>query len=93
MRVGNDAAHVSRRGHGAVTPLCYTSTRMELEANRRRSDTFVIHVAVNDDGELAGIVHHVRTGEKRRIERLDDLGAAIRGMVSGGHSGHGPAHR
>ena len=66
---------------------------MELEADRRRSDTFVIHVTVNYSGELAGVVHHVRTGEKRRFEGLDDLGAAIRGMVSGGHSGREPEHR
>jgi len=66
---------------------------MEFEANRRRSDTFVVHVAVTDAGELAGVVHHVRTGEKRRFETLDDLGAAIRGMVSGGHSGLEPEHR
>jgi hypothetical protein len=79
--------------HGAVTPSCYTSTRMEFEANRRRSDTFVIHVAVNDVGELAGVVHHVRTGEKRRFERLDDLSAVIRGMTSDGRSGLGPEHR
>jgi hypothetical protein len=66
---------------------------MEFEADRRRSDTFVIHVAANHAGELAGVVHHVRTGEKRRFESLDDLGAAIRRMVSGGPSGHGPEHR
>jgi len=66
---------------------------MEFEANRRQSDTFVIHVAVNHAGELAGVVHHVRTGEKRRFEKLDDLGAAIRGMASGGHSGLEPEHR
>ena len=65
---------------------------MEFEANRRRSDTFVIHVAVSDSGELIAVVHHVRTGEKRRFERLDDLGAAIRGMLGGGRSGPGPAH-
>jgi hypothetical protein len=62
---------------------------MEFESNRRRSDTFVIHVAANDVGELTGTVHHVRTGEKRRFERLDDLGATIRRMVSDGHSGLG----
>ena len=65
---------------------------MEFEPNRRRSDTFVIHVALNDAGELVGVVHHVRTGEKRRFERLDDLGAAIHRMASGGHSGRGPEH-
>jgi hypothetical protein len=60
---------------------------MEFEADRRRSDTFVIHVAVSHAGELVGVVHHVRTGEKRRFDKLDDLGAAIRGMVSGSHPG------
>ena len=60
---------------------------MEFEPNRRRSDTFVIHVAVSDSGELVAVVHHVRTGEKRRFERLDDLGAAIRAMLRSGHSG------
>ena len=79
--------------HSTVTAFGYTSTRMELEASRRRSDTFVIHVTVNAAGELAGVIHHVRTGEKRRFEKLDDLGAAIRGMVRDGHSGRGPEHR
>jgi hypothetical protein len=79
--------------HGTVTPLGYTWTQMEFEANRRRPDTFVIHVAVSDSGELVAVVHHVRTGEKRRFERLDELGAAIRGMVSSGHSGRGPEYR
>jgi len=45
---------------------------MEFEANRRRSDTFVIHVAVNDVGELAGrrrvAAQLVRSG-KRKSER------------------------
>jgi hypothetical protein len=76
-----------------VTAFRYTSTRMEFEANRRRSDTFVVHVTVNAAGELAGVVHHVRTGEKRRFERLDDLAAAIRWIVSDGPSGLGPEHR
>ena len=93
LRVRRRATGVSQRSHGAVTAFGYTSTRMEFEANRRRSDNFVIHVTVNAAGELAGVVHHVRTGEKRRFERLDDLGAAIRAMASAGHSDLGPEHR
>jgi len=44
LRVYNDVAGVSRHSHAA--PLHVDAD--EFEANRRRSDTFVIHVAVND---------------------------------------------
>jgi hypothetical protein len=47
--------------HGAVTPFGYTSTRIEIEANRRRSDTFVIHVTVNTAA--------VRSGKRKSNDR------------------------
>jgi hypothetical protein len=48
--------------------------------DQARPDTFVIHVATNAAGELAGVVHYVRTREKRRFEGMEELSAAIRGM-------------
>ena len=38
--------------HSTDTPFRYVSTRMECEANRPRSDTFVIHVAVSQAGTV-----------------------------------------
>lgn len=54
---------------------------MEPEAERRRPDTFVVQVTSSGDGDLAGLVRHVRTGEKRQFAELDELSAAIREMV------------
>jgi len=54
---------------------------MEPETPRRRPDTFVIQVAPTAAGDLAGLVRHVRTGERRQFEGLDGLREAIRGMV------------
>jgi hypothetical protein len=48
--------------------------------DRVRPDTFVIQVTANAGGELAGVIHYVRTREKRRFEGLEELSAAIRGM-------------
>lgn len=57
---------------------------MESDLKRRRPDTFVVQVTTNARGELTGLVRHVATGEKRRFERLEDLGTAVRSMVSTG---------
>jgi hypothetical protein len=54
---------------------------MEPEAERRRPDTFVIQVTPTGTGDLAGLVRHVRTGEKRPFQGLAALSEAIRGMV------------
>lgn len=56
---------------------------MESAVDTRRPHTFVVQVAANGSGELAGLIRHVRTGEKRRFEGLDGLNTAIRGMVDG----------
>jgi len=47
----------------------------------RRPETFVVQVASDVAGDLAGLIRHVRTGERRRFEGLAALGAAIRDMV------------
>ena len=62
---------------------------MKEPLDQARPDTFVIHVATNAAGELTGVVHYVRTREKRRFEGIEELGAAIRGM--GVASADGPA--
>jgi hypothetical protein len=56
---------------------------MDTEPDLRRPHTFVIRVAPHRGGELAGLIHDVRTGEKRRFSGVADLGAALRGMVEG----------
>jgi len=71
----------SPRCHGAVTALLVHGIAMEPEAERRRPDTFVVQVTLSVAGDLAGLVRHVRTGEKRQFAELDELSAAIRDMV------------
>jgi hypothetical protein len=41
----------------------------------------VLRVSRSAAGELVGLIHHVRTGEKRRFEGLAQLNAAARGMA------------
>ena len=53
---------------------------MEPERGGLRPDTFVIHVSADAAGALMGVVHYVRTREKRRFQGLAELAAAIRGM-------------
>ena len=53
---------------------------MEESLDRARPETFVMQVAPNATGELVGVIHYVRTREKRRFEGLEELSAAIRGM-------------
>ena len=54
---------------------------MEPEAERRRPYTFVIQVTPTLGGDLAGLVRHVRTGERRQFEGLDGLAEAIRTLA------------
>ena len=49
----------------------------------RRMVTFVIRATVGPDGAVAGIVHRVRTGEKARFGRAEDLGAVVARMLAG----------
>jgi hypothetical protein len=54
---------------------------MESEPGPRRPETFVVRLAGDATTPLAGLIHHVRTGEKRRFEGLEGLGMAIQEMA------------
>jgi hypothetical protein len=54
---------------------------MESEPEPRRPETFVVRLAGDATAPLAGLIHHVRTGEKRRFEGLVELGMAIQEMA------------
>ena len=54
---------------------------MESETGPRRPDTFVVRLAGDAGAPLAGLIHHLRTGEKRRFDGLDELGMALRDMA------------
>jgi len=62
---------------------------VESEIPARRPKTFVIHVSSSPTGEVAGHIHHVRTGEKRRFDDFQGLSAAILGMVGDATSDEG----
>jgi hypothetical protein len=61
---------------------------MEPDIEWPRSDIFVVRVMRRSGREPAGVIHHVRTGEKRRFDDLPALGAAIAEMRD-----HGPRER
>jgi hypothetical protein len=44
---------------------------------------FVLRMTPGAAGDLAGLIQHVRSGEKRRFEGLAGLGEAIRVMLRG----------
>jgi hypothetical protein len=46
-----------------------------------RSVTFVVRVARDPDGRLAGVVERVRTGEKHRFEDPGAIGHLIERMI------------
>jgi hypothetical protein len=52
---------------------------MDSEIVARRGDIFVVRLA-GSSARLAGLIQHVRTGEKRRFESLEALGLAIQEM-------------
>jgi len=60
---------------------------MEPETDRRRPDTFVIQVTPTAAGDLAGLVRHVRTWERRQFEGLDGLGQALRSLADAARTG------
>ncbi len=54
---------------------------MDLGAEWRESDTFVVRVFRSVGAGLTGVVQHVRTGEKAPFQGLEGLGAAITRMM------------
>jgi len=43
--------------------------------------TFVVKVTIGGAGQLTGLIRNVRTGEKRRVGAIADLGRVIEGMI------------
>ena len=54
---------------------------MDSEIEPRRPATFVVRLAGDAEGSISGLIHDVRTGEKRRFEDLEGLGLAIQEMA------------
>ena len=73
-----DLGALSQRSHRPPV-LARLTMNSGLDPDRRH--TFVIHVTTRGADELTGLIHNVRTGEKRRFERVADLGTAIESMV------------
>jgi hypothetical protein len=53
----------------------------------RRPDTFVVRLVPGQTQLLAGLIHNVRTGERRRFEGLEGLGVAIEDLIRGDTGG------
>ena len=49
----------------------------------RRPDTFVVRLVPGQTQALSGLIHNVRTGERRRFEGLEGLGVAIEDLIRG----------
>ena len=56
---------------------------MDEIADARRPDTFVVRLVSGEPQSLSGLIHNVRTGERRRFEGLDGLGVAIQDLIRG----------
>jgi hypothetical protein len=54
---------------------------MEHGLDDGRPATFMIRVLPGAAGSLSGHIHHLRTGEKRRFDDVQELGAALLEMV------------
>lgn len=52
---------------------------MELLAPAR---TFIVRVTAAGNGEIAGTVEQVRTGERQRFQRLKGLGVLVAQMMA-----------
>jgi hypothetical protein len=57
---------------------------MASDVERTRSDTFVVKVMHRPGAGPAGVIHHVRTGEKRSFDDVHGLAAAIAEMSEPG---------
>jgi len=44
--------------------------------------TFIVRVSQDEAGRLTGIVERVRTGEKERVQGVEDIGQVIACMVT-----------
>jgi hypothetical protein len=47
-----------------------------------RALSFIVRVSVDPSGRVAGTVERVRTGEKRRFDDIDAIGAVIGRMMT-----------
>jgi hypothetical protein len=68
--------------HSAVTALAYIAP-MDPGLEPSRPDTFMVRVVPGAAGSLAGHIHHLRTGERRRFENVHELGTVLLEMAQG----------
>ena len=54
---------------------------MDDDLPSARPATFVLRVSAGDAGTLSGLIHHLRSGEKRRFDNVHELSAALFQMV------------
>jgi hypothetical protein len=55
-----------------------------MEVNRDVAGTtitFIVRISRDQEGGLGGVVERVKTGEKRRVHRIEDLGPLIVQML------------
>jgi hypothetical protein len=63
---------------------------MDQIGDPRRPDTFVVRLVPGQTEQISGLIHNVRTGERRRFEGLEGLGVAIEDLIRG-ETGSGEA--
>jgi hypothetical protein len=55
---------------------------MDHDLPPARPVTFILRILAGAVGSLSGHIHHLRTGEKRKFEDVQELGTALLEMVN-----------
>ncbi|HZF04960.1 MAG TPA: hypothetical protein VE932_11585 [Patescibacteria group bacterium] len=55
---------------------------MTGEGERLHRAVFIVRLDRNDRGRISGVVERVRSGEKARVETVDDVGQILAAMLA-----------
>ena len=44
--------------------------------------TFIVRISIDEEGDVTAVVERVRTGQKERVHRVDDIGRVIAMMIA-----------
>ena len=44
--------------------------------------TFIVRISIDEEGDVTAVVERVRTGQKERVHRVEDIGRVIAMMIA-----------
>ena len=44
--------------------------------------TFIVRISIDEEGDVTAVVERVRTGQKERVHRVDNIGRVIARMIA-----------